>query len=198
MASQTRTMTFPPRIELRPKRFVKTDKSGFTLLEIVIVLAITAIIIGGGIAALVSSSSERILTNSSGELELLAKKARATAILNQIPYVIEFHQGFIKLLPLSESNNSFVPDIIDTLEPVNTRPSVRDQIEIDSAVQVGIRYWNTQNIITPTEKIIPVWRFNPDGLSEPVTVIFSIGESYSQDTYHPLTASIADSELVAY
>jgi type II secretory pathway pseudopilin PulG len=173
---------------------------GFTILEIVIVLAIASLIVGSAITALISNSSERILTSASGELELLAKRARTTAILRQTPYAIEFHPGFVRLLPLSESVNSFTADsgFTDPAEEPPSRPSVREQIEIDPDITLSIRHWNTENTITPAEDLIPVWRFDPDGLSEPLTVIFSLGESYAQDTYHPLTATIAESELVAY
>lgn len=157
-------------------------------------------IIGGAIGALVSTSSERILTNASGELELLAKRARTTAILRQTPYAIEFHPGFVRLLPFSESVGGFVSDdaLSYPLEEAPRELAVREQIEIDSDLAVSVRYWNTENALTPAKNLIPVWRFDPDGLSEPITVTFTLGESYAQDTYHPLTATIADSELTAY
>jgi hypothetical protein len=43
--------------------------------------------------------------------------------------------------------------------------------------------------------VIPAWRFDPDGLCEPITIRLSLEDSYAQDTYHPLTASVTDSEF---
>lgn len=184
----------------------RTDRArgGFTLLEIVVVLAISGIIIGGAIATVVLASSQRKLTVASGEIELLAKKARTASILHQTPYAIEFHPGFIRLLPLSEASEierttALGNEIGGTLsDSENVSPQVREEIEIDSSLTLTIRHWNTEKFITPTENSIPIWRFDPEGLSEPITIRLSIDESYAQDTYHPLTATIADSELEAY
>lgn len=174
----------------------------FTLLEIVIVLAITATIIGGAITTVVLSSSERVLRNASGEIELLAKKARTASILHQTPYAIEFHPGSVRLLPFAEASdierttalgNSIGGEAVNT----SSRPSIHDEIELDPDISLTIRHWNSDTFSKPTETLIPVWRFDPDGLSEPLTVRITIGESYAQDSYHPLTATIADSELEA-
>lgn len=78
-----------------------------------------------------------------------------------------------------------------------SKPALREEITIDQDIALTIRRWNTTNYITPSETLIPVWRFDPDGLSEPLTVRLTLGNSYAQDTYHPLTATIADSELDA-
>ena len=45
---------------------------------------------GGAIGMMVYSSDERVLRDASGEIEMLAKRARTTAILNQTPYALEF------------------------------------------------------------------------------------------------------------
>ncbi|MEP2774532.1 MAG: prepilin-type N-terminal cleavage/methylation domain-containing protein [Luteolibacter sp.] len=182
---------------------MKTPSRGFTLLEIVIVLAISGLIIGGAIATVVLASSHRKLTVASGEIELLAKKARTAAILHQTPYAIEFHPGFVRLLPFAEASEierttALGNEIGGTLsDNENVPEQLRTEIEIDSDLTLTVRRWNTEAFITPSENLIPIWRFDPEGLSEPITVRLTIGDSYAQDTYHPLTAAIADSELEA-
>lgn len=184
-------MTCPP----------KSDAArGFTLIEIIIVLVIIAVITGGSIAAMLMNSSERVLTGTSSEIELLAKKARTAAILNQTPYAIEFHAGYIRMLPFSE-----VSEIDRTTALGNPigggatgqegRRSVRQEIRIDPDIALSVRRWNTSDFLIPSDSAVPVWRFDPDGLSEPLTVRLTLGNNYAQDTYHPLTATIADSEL---
>lgn len=188
-------MTCPP----------KTDRAqgGFTLLEIIIVLAISGLIVGGAIATVVLASSQRKLTLASSDIELLAKKARTSAILHQTPYAIEFHPGFVRLLPLSEASEIQRTTALGNAiggtssNEENAPPRAREEIEIDPDLSLTIRRWNTEKFLTPTENFVPIWRFDPEGLSEPITVRFSIDESYAQDTYHPLTASIANSELEA-
>ena len=84
---------------------VKTTRhpQGFTLIEIVMVLAIAAVIMGGAVGMMVYSSDERMLRDASGEIEMLAKRARTTAILQQTPYALEFREGIVRLMPLAEA-----------------------------------------------------------------------------------------------
>lgn len=175
---------------------------GFTLLEIVIVLAVSALIIGGAITTVILSSSERKLKNASSEIELLAKKARTAAILHQTPYAIQFRPGTVDILPFAETaeinrTTALGNEIGGTAVDDPSRRTLHDSIEIDPEILLTVRHWNTNEYKAPSENQIPIWRFDPDGLSEPLTIRLTIGESYAQDTYHPLTATVADSELEA-
>ena len=190
----------PPQAVETPSRGILSR--GFTLLEIVIVLAVSALIIGGAITPVILSSAERKLKNASSEIELFAKRARTAAILHQTPYAIQFRPGTVNILPFAETpelnrTTALGNEIGGKGVEENTRPTLRDTINIDTDILLTIRHWNTNNFTTPTENLVPTWRFDPDGLSEPLTVRLTIGESYAQDTYHPLTATIADSELDA-
>lgn len=180
----------------------KRGTGGFTLLEIVIVLLVFAVILGGAITTVVLSSSERALLNASGEIELLAKKARTASILHQKPYAIEFRENSLRLLPFvvasqSERKTALGNEIGGTAVDRESDPTFREEISIDPDITLSIRRWNSANFVAPSKNFVPVWRFDPNGLSEPITVRMTVGESYAQDTYHPLTATIADSELEA-
>lgn len=186
---------------VHPKIY-SNSSAGFTLLEIVIVLIIAALVVGGSIATVMLNDSERILSNQSGEIELLAKKARTSAILHQTPYAIEFHPNSIKLLPLSQSvlnkRTTALGREIGGSDNTPPAPRATQTLSIDPNILISIRRWNTADFITPDKNVIPVWRFDPDGLCEPITVRLTLDNSYAQDTYHPLTATITDSELEAY
>lgn len=189
----------PPKSVKRPSCDIR---GGFTLLEIVIVLAVSALIIGGAITTVILSSAERKLRNASSEIELLAKRARTAAILHQTPYAIQFRPSAVTVLPFAETSEinrttALGNEIGGTEAAGVTHPTLHDSLEIDPDILLTIRHWNTSEFTTPTENLVPTWRFDPDGLSEPLTVRLAIGESYAQDTYHPLTATIADSELEA-
>ncbi|MGJ8633445.1 MAG: prepilin-type N-terminal cleavage/methylation domain-containing protein [Luteolibacter sp.] len=182
-------------------RASRNSREGFTLLEIVIVLLLAGIIVGGVIGTLYHTDSERNLRDASGEIELLAKKAHTAALLHQHPYAIEFLENSIRLRPFSETLDTNLIETIDFAtrsdddDEQQTAPAAREEIEIDPDITLTIRHWNSEPFIKPNDTNTPVWRFDPDGLAEPLTVRLTIGESYSQDTYHPLTGTIADKEM---
>lgn len=175
------------------------SRSGFTLIEIVMVLAIAAIVIGGAVGMMVYSSDERTLRNMSGEIELLAKRARTTAILNQTPYALEFREGVVRLLPFANAgldrrkiSKNRVEQDTDEFASDTSR-----QISLDGGVNVEVRRWNSEEWLTTFKEVVHVWRFDPDGLCEPLSVRLTVGKSWAEDTYHPLTATIRDSALEA-
>jgi prepilin-type N-terminal cleavage/methylation domain-containing protein len=181
---------------------VRTTKRqrGFTLIEIVMVLAISAIVMGGAIGLMIFSSDERVLRNASGEIELLAKRARTIAILNQTPYALEFREGIVRLLPLAQAGmdlkeSSRRREKIDESEATGGDES--RQISLEGGVEISIRHWNSEQWLTTLKKTVHVWRFDPDGLCEPISIRYSLGKSWAEDTFHPLTATISESALEA-
>jgi type II secretory pathway pseudopilin PulG len=139
------------------------------LIEIVVVLIIIGLIAAGSIATVVLTSSERTLRNQSSEIEMLAKKARTTAILRQKPYAIVFRMNSIELLPLPQTNEyerttALGNQIGGSSSDGETRTDLYQSIKIDSSIRLTIRQWNTASFIAPTENKFPVWRFDPDGL----------------------------------
>jgi prepilin-type N-terminal cleavage/methylation domain-containing protein len=175
---------------------VRTNKPqrGFTLIEIVMVLAIAAIVMGGAVGLMISSSDERVLRNVSGEIELLAKRARTIAILNQTPYALEFREGFVRLLPLAEAGMNLKKGELEA-QLADTDSS--RQINLDSGVEISIRRWNSEEWFNTKKNSVHVWRFDPDGLCEPISVRIALDKSWAEDSYHPLTATISDSALEA-
>jgi prepilin-type N-terminal cleavage/methylation domain-containing protein len=175
------------------------SRQGFTLLEMVIVLVITALIMGGAIGLMVYSSDEHALRTASGEIELLAKRARTTAILQQTPYALEFREGMVRMLPLARAGR----DEKRTLggrrsggEPEETEGESWE-LALENNMQVLIRRWNSEAWLPTGKNAVHVWRFDPDGLCEPISVKLTLDKSWAQDTYHPLTATIRGSELEA-
>ena len=191
-----------PALAVVKDRYPPAARGGFTLLEIVIVLLIAGVVVGGAIAVMLGSSTKRTLTNASSQIELLAKKARTASILHQKPYAIEFHENSLRLLPFSaasetERTTALGNEIGGTAVDGDAGPTLHEDLSIDPDITLSVRRWNTEDFVAPSKTRIPVWRFDPNGLSEPVTVRMTVGDNYAQDTYHPLTATIADSELEA-
>lgn len=171
----------------------KTTKrqKGFTLIEIVMVLAIAGVILGGAMGYMIYSSEDRALRNVSGEIELMAKRARVISVLHQTPYALEFREGVVRLLPFAQagmqekrnSRSRFLDD--DGSEGADQKR----ELVLDDGIEVAIRRWNTDQWLSTRKGAIHVWRFDPDGLCEPISTHISFGKSWVEDTFHPLTAT---------
>lgn len=172
---------------------------GFTLIEIVMVLAISAMLLGGAVALMVFRTDERALRNAAGEIELLAKRARTIAILHQTPYALEFRPGSVRLLPLAEAGQDETKTALGQTiggEKVETDDgSVHDAYTLDGDMACFVRRWNSADWLPMSDRIIHVWRFDPDGLCEPVSVRLSVGPNFIETTFHPLTATVCDTVL---
>ncbi len=166
-------------------------------------MLIAGILIGGAIGYMVYSSDERVLRDVSGEVELLAKRARTTSVLQQTPYALEFRDGIVRLMPLAEAGADEELTVLgrsiggEDVEATGTRSPARAEYSFPAGMNVVIRRWNSETWLTTEKNSLHIWRFDPDGLCEPITLRYEIKESRAQDTFHPLTATIRESLLEA-
>jgi prepilin-type N-terminal cleavage/methylation domain-containing protein len=181
-------------------RTIDRAPRGFTLLEIVIVLVIASVVIGGAVGVMVYSSDERALRNASGEIELLAKRARSTAVLLQTPYALEFREGVVRLMPLAEAGQIERRTKSGRRvggEEVQTGNAERWEYPLEPGIEAFVRRWNSDVWHAAREDAIHVWRFDPTGLCEPISVRLTLNDSWMEDTYHPLSASIRETQMEA-
>jgi len=169
-----------------------------------IALVIIAIIFGSALTLMYYSTDERALRDASAEVELLAKRARVVAILQQTPYALEFREGGVRLLPFAQAGSDEKTTALGrgiggerVEDETSGRASVRGEFAYPSGMRVMIRRWNSDKWLPAAKNTIHVWRFDPDGLSEPVSVRYELDESWAEDTYHPLTATVRESLMEA-
>ncbi|HEY8960583.1 MAG TPA: type II secretion system protein [Luteolibacter sp.] len=178
-------------------------RGGFTLIEMVMVLAIAAMVMAGAVGLMVYSSDQRQLERKSSEIEVFAKRARTVAQLQQKPYALQFVPGKVRLLPFAETMGSEtrMPSgrsvggsrvTEPESEPSTVAAPVYDEISLEGDFTVFVRHWASDAWLPMNERQPQVWRFDPDGLCEPLGVRLSLGESWVEQTYHPLTASVSD------
>jgi len=174
-------------------------RAGFTLLEIVVVMGVVALLFTAGLVGFYLSDDDRQLREASQELEVLAKRARTIATLEQKPYAIEFHDGSVRLMPYAEAlldptERELMLEMREEggeeVEPVSSKNSW----SADEDMTLSIQRWGSDEWSDVNRRNRHVWRFDPSGLCEPIAVRFDMERSWMLVRFHPLTAGIADTE----
>jgi len=176
-------------------------RGGFSLIEIVLVLAIAAMVMGGAVGLMIYHSSESELRRVSTEIEVFAKQARTISLLQQKPYAVQFVPGKVLLLPLAE-----ITGIIETSatgspseEPdeasSQANAPIHKEITLKEGMALSVRRWASEEFVEPEEKKSQVWRFDPNGLCEPLTLRLAYDGSTMENDFHPLTAAIRESYM---
>lgn len=176
-----------------------SPRSGFTLLEIVIVLVIASLVMAGAVGLMTYSSDEQALRKATEEIELLAKRARTTAILQQTPYALEFREGIVRMMPLAQAGRSEKETVGGrrrAAEPVaDDGGGNRWELTLDNGMQLTIQRWNSEAWLPTTKDAVHVWRFDPNGLCEPISIRLNLDKSWMSAAFHPLTARMRESEF---
>jgi prepilin-type N-terminal cleavage/methylation domain-containing protein len=178
---------------------------GFTLLEMVIVLALIGLALGGAMTLFISTSSERQLKGAAGDMELLAKRARTVAMVQQTPYAITFFEQSVRLSPLVEAGytddqlkerQEFESDALRAGGPAPKFSPVRETLTFDSFA-LSVRRWGSDNWVPMLRNDPQVWRFDPNGICEPVGVRLDFEDGWIEMEFHPLSASVRDRSMEA-
>ena len=174
-------------------------RAGFTLLEMVLVLVAIAVLGGGAITVMILSSDERALGDATSEVEALAKRARTIATLQQRPYALEFRENQVHLMPLAEA--LMEPDrregVAEALEAGaklegSRFSSERQSWAAEEGMQISVRRWASEEFLPTNGKVRQIWRFDPEGPCEPITIHFQMEKSWAEAEFNPLTAAIRD------
>jgi prepilin-type N-terminal cleavage/methylation domain-containing protein len=181
---------------------------GFTLIEIVLVLTLIAVMVGGALGFMVASDDERVLRRSSVEIEALAKRARALAALQQRPYALEFYEQTVSLMPLAEAmidprdrENALARQeemAAESAVPASGFAPVRANWTVDEDLQMFVRRWASDVWLPVDAKNRHVWRFEPEGFCEPIGVRFQMEKSWVEAEFNPLTGGIRDQSQEIY
>lgn len=185
----------------------RRSEAGFTLLEIVFVLVIMMLIAGGAMGVMYVNRDEAKLRNAMGEIELLAKRARTVASLQQRPYALEFTRDGVGLMPLAEATvdprtrERMIEDRAfedraasfaaerggESYEPPQ---STRDSWQPEDSMDILVKRWASTKWVQLEARDRQVWRFEPDGICEPLGVRLELENgNWASAFFHPLTAT---------
>lgn len=172
---------------------------GFTLLEMVFVLAIIAVLTTWMTLSVATVETEDKLREASGAIELLAKRARNIAVMQQRPYLLSLSAEQISIAPLYVAGGLGVNRPGD---PAAQHQSTGHGFEditaseaTDTEVSYEIKRWRSEEweLLDGEKKI--VLTLDPMGLVEPISIRCSMGESWLIQELHPLTAGIRDEQM---
>lgn len=144
-----------------------SSRSAFTILEIVLVLAITALMLGAVTPALSGMLLAEKLKAPARELEAMAITARCNALAEQRPYQINITAKGFQLERLTGEDAGII-----------------GEYSLPADVVFEMASW-------PQEKWGAVkrhaWYFGPSGLCEPIRVMFRKGDSFFSQRYSAVT-----------
>ena len=165
-------------------------RKGFTLLEIIVVLALTMLVIGGAIGAMYLNRDEARLKGSINDIEMLAKRARTVAVLQQRPYALEITREGVEMMPLAEA-------MIDPGERKDwlQEDGVYDGWLKEEEMGLLVRRWASTDWLPLKRDETHVWRFDPDGVCEPIGLRIQLENgNWISTSFHPLSAAPSDTE----
>ncbi len=170
--------------------------AGFTLLELVVVLALAMMVISGAAGMMYFNRDEARLNDAIGEVEILAKRARTLATLQQRPYALEFTQNQVNLLPfaqaLIEPNDR--EGVVEMSGDIS-QPPVTASFAVEEDFRLLVRRWATRSWDLVERQDRQIWRFDPQGICEPVGVRLEMENgNWIAVLFHPLTASVTETE----
>ena len=175
---------------------------GFSLLELIVVMAITSIVFGAAAFMISIPNIEKDIREAHSGIENLALRARAMSQSYQQPFVIELSEGEARLMPMARPEDDLVPE---PLEQVGERSALRSLdimswpvvYKIDPKYRMAVRRWNSNDFQIVSDNVVETWIHQPNSPSEPLAIelVSDAGDAYLSREFHPLTAKATDFEM---
>lgn len=158
---------------------------GFTLVEMVITLAIISLLMTLALTSLSGLTHQKELEEPILKLQEFAKKARNLAILEQRPYQVEILPGGIALYSgVTTAAASPMPG-----EAQAKPQSLVDQFTWEGNMTMNVRRWNMRDFAEPGRH---VWIFERSGLCEPLTARIQGENGFIEVSFNALDAHVED------
>lgn len=163
-------------------------RRAFTLMEMLVALAIIGIIVAGGFVATRSLNEERTLRTPLNELRLMAKKAWQQSMQEQRAWQIVLRKDKIIVQPKQAVALEDQKLFNEADQQLNRGPGVITY-NIDPEVRMEVKHWQEQSWHDPRPD---VWVFEHSGLCEPISVRFISDYAVVSVQFDPLTAAVAN------
>jgi prepilin-type N-terminal cleavage/methylation domain-containing protein len=164
----------------------------FTLMEILVALAIVGLIAAGSMIAVGSLNDERDLRAPLNELRIMAKKSWARSMEEQRAWQIKLLPDRFVLEPKQPIHADDLKLFKDVDEQMK-RGSGIDSYVIDPSVKMEVRHFGETewHVARPD-----AWVFEHSGLCEPINIRFISAFATITVSFDPLTAAVASEEFL--
>jgi prepilin-type N-terminal cleavage/methylation domain-containing protein len=181
-------LTFESRFlpDATPMNTPHKTKRGFTLMEMLLVLAIIGLVFVGSFLGMSSLNDERNLRAPLTELRSLAKRAWQRSMQEQTAWQIRFLPDRMVLEP-RKAVQAEDRNMLRAADQVARRGSGVETYKIDPDIQTEVRHWGERDWHKPGPD---VWVFEHSGLCEPISVRFLSAHGVLAVQFDPLTASV--------
>ena len=163
-------MTLPPTTSIQQRQ------SGFTLLEIIIVLVVIGTIFGGSLL-LLSTRPDDVINTLPREIENLVKSSLEKAKQQKQTHYIHLSKDSIWLSPVADE----------------TKPSSGGTLHVplpkDSTISYKAHSANQWNTVKRKQQIVHL-AVSSSGICEHISLRITAGDSYAECNFHPLTGSL--------
>ena len=187
---------------LSDRKSLVGTRAGFTLIELIFVMAIVAVVFGGALVLSSSPKLEQEIRENHGGIEGLALQARSMSYSYQQPFLIELREGEVRMMPLANPNEQReVEDLGDVGGPSALKPldsfSWPRVFKIDPKYELSVRRWDGNDYKPVRNDDVERWIHQPNTPCEPLAVqlVSENGDASLSRTFHPLTAKGVDEEM---
>lgn len=163
----------------------------FTLMEMLIVLAIISLVFVGSFVGFSSLNSQQALNRPFEDLRSMAKAAWQRALIEQRAWQIRFYKDRFVLEPKQASNDSDRA-FFQAADKAMQRGSGVESITVPPEVMMEVSPWR-KGWIRPGDGGAVTWVFEHSGLCEPISVRFTSEDAGTVGArFDPLTASVVE------
>lgn len=163
---------------------LRRPASGFTLLEMMVVLFIMILLLGIAIFSFTGVQEREVIVKPAAELKRMAREAVGRAGLFEEPQMIVFEKDGFAM--------RYRGDASATATGADPRSAWTRRVQVPENMVIKIRRWGTNQWQPATGQR---WMVLPSGLCEPIGVRMELGRSFVEMQFNPLTGGVAEEVL---
>ncbi|MDB6132444.1 MAG: Prepilin-type N-terminal cleavage/methylation protein [Verrucomicrobiales bacterium] len=163
-------------------------RRAFTLMEMLVALAIIGLLLAGSFIAASTLNQERALRTPLNELRIMAKKAWARSMEEQRAWQIRLMQDRFVLEPRQAVNADDQRYFQTTDQQMGRSTGIQSYV-LEPGIRMEVRHWGEAKWHPPMPDS---WVFEHSGLCEPINIRFISETASVTASFDPLTAAALD------